>query len=66
LKTLIDARFRLEAERHEFRFACDDCAHFDRESAACSLGYPAAPRRDALQVDAGETEVELCKSYELG
>ena len=29
-------------------FACDDCAHFDAAATRCSLGYPAAPRRDAL------------------
>jgi hypothetical protein len=61
VKTLVDERLRLEVARYDFRFACDDCAHFDASGARCSLDYPAAPRRDALQ----GTELELCKSFEL-
>jgi hypothetical protein len=62
VKTPVDARLRREAEAFRLRFACDDCAHFDEGSSRCSLGYPAAPRRDALD----QPEVELCKSFELG
>jgi hypothetical protein len=62
VKTLIDERLRLEAARFEFRFACDDCAHFDAVGARCSLAYPAAPRRDALL----GPEMEFCKAFELG
>ena len=61
MRTLVDVRLRDEAERFAFRFACDDCAHFDEARARCSLGYPSAPRRDAL---AG-ADLELCKEYEL-
>jgi len=62
VKTLVDGRFHLEVARYDFRFACDDCAHFDARGARCSMGYPAAPRRDALE----DAELELCKSFELG
>jgi hypothetical protein len=62
VKTLVDARLRAEASRFAFRFACDDCAHFDLPRERCSLTYPAAPRREALD-GAG---VELCKTFELG
>jgi hypothetical protein len=62
VKTLVDKRFRLEVARYDFRFACDDCAHFDLGGARCSLDYPAAPRRDALQ----GADLELCKAFELG
>jgi hypothetical protein len=62
MKTLVDARLHLEVARYEFRFACDDCAHFDADSARCSFDYPAAPRRDALLAP----EIELCKAFELG
>jgi hypothetical protein len=61
VRTLVDARLRDEAARFAFRFACDDCTHFDARRERCSLGYPAAPRRDALSA----THLELCKSYEL-
>jgi hypothetical protein len=72
VKTRVDVRLLAEARRFAFRFACDDCAHFAvhraQEAAvalapadACSLGYPAAPRPDAL---AG-ADLELCKSFEL-
>jgi hypothetical protein len=62
VKTLIDARLREQASRFVFRFACDDCAHFDRDRERCSLAYPATPRRHALD----GAEVELCKTFELG
>ncbi len=62
MKTTVDARLRLEAARFSFRFSCDDCAHFEETGARCSLSYPAAPRRDALEGD----HLELCKGFELG
>ena len=62
MKTLIDAQLREQASRFVFRFACDDCAHFDQDRESCSLTYPAAPRRQALD----GAEVELCKTFELG
>jgi hypothetical protein len=61
VKTTVDARLRREAERFHLRFACDDCAHFEPGGARCSLEYPAAPRRDALD----GPDLELCKSFEL-
>ncbi len=63
MKTRADARLRDEATRFVLRFACDDCAHFDRERERCVHGYPAAPRRDAI---ATSDELELCKEFELG
>lgn len=71
MKTLVDPHLRAQARRFAFRFACDDCAHFSPSTAdavgavpggRCSLGFAAAPRRDALD---GE-ELELCKAFELG
>jgi len=62
VRTAVDARLRDEAARFSFRFACDECAHFDPEAARCSLGYPAAPRRAELQAP----HLELCKAFELG
>jgi hypothetical protein len=61
MKTRVDARLRDEAARYRLRFACDDCAHFAVERGRCSLSYPAAPRRDALERESLET----CKEFEL-
>jgi hypothetical protein len=67
LKLRLDARLREEAGRLQFRFACEDCAHFAPARDACSLGYRASPRRSELEARA-ETSVgslELCKTFEL-
>jgi len=60
VKTRVDERLLDEARRFAFRFACEDCAHFDVRAERCSLAYPAAPRRGEL----GRTHLELCKSFE--
>jgi hypothetical protein len=77
MRTCVDERLRGEATRYTFRFACEDCAHADHPSEVppqrdrdsteeltlrCSLGYPPAPRRDALS----RRHLELCKEFELG
>ncbi len=72
MKSAVDERLRDEAARFAFRFACEDCSHATGPPAAsicssesaprCSLGYPAAPLREAL----GEHAVEFCKEFELG
>jgi hypothetical protein len=63
VRTPVDDRLRREAARFSLRFACDDCAHFgaDVDGGRCSLGYPAAPRREALDAP----DLELCKSFDL-
>jgi len=61
VKLPVDARLLDEAARFAFRFSCDDCAHFDARRERCSLGYPPAPRREALT----GLHLELCKAYEL-
>ncbi len=61
MKTRVDVLLRDEAARFAFRFACDDCAHFAAAGQRCSLAYPPAPRREALEAPA----LELCKAYEM-
>jgi hypothetical protein len=61
MKTNVDARFRDEARRFSLRFACEECVHFDAAGSVCSLGYPAAPRREDLR----RASLELCKEFEL-
>ena len=62
MNTRVDVRLLEEVTRFAFRFACDDCAHFDDRRERCSLGYPAEPRRDAL----GAASLDFCKTFELG
>ena len=38
MRTLVDARLREEAERFSFRFACDDCVHFDEGAPVGASG----------------------------
>jgi hypothetical protein len=61
VRTIVDERLLDEARRFAFRFACEDCAHFDSGAERCSLAFPATPRRDHL----GRTHLELCKAFEL-
>lgn len=62
MKTRVDERLRREAALFSFRFACEDCVHAAREGdIRCSLGYPAAPRREDLR----RPELDLCKTFEL-
>jgi hypothetical protein len=58
VRTRVDEKLKEEAKRFAFRFACDDCAHFD--GRRCAHGYPPEPRR-ALHL-----EVVFCKEFELG
>ena len=64
MKTHVDERLRHEAAHFSFRFACEDCVHAAADDGTiyrCSLGYPAAPRRE----DMNQVEIELCKSFEI-
>jgi hypothetical protein len=61
MRTVVDERLQREAGRFAFRFACDDCAHFAPEGERCSLAYPAAPRRDALE----RRHLDTCKEFDL-
>jgi len=62
MKTLVDDRLRAEVARFGFRFACEDCAHFDDVVPRCTLAYPLAPRRDSLAMP----QLQLCKEFDLG
>jgi hypothetical protein len=61
VRTVVDQRLLDEAKRFAFRFACEDCAHFDVGADRCSLSYPATPRREDLSCRA---DLELCKTFE--
>lgn len=61
MKTRVDDRLRLEAQRFEFRFACESCAYFAPDKRACSEGYPS---RDHLDPDLSGPVVIFCKLFE--
>jgi hypothetical protein len=61
MRTRVDPQLRREAETFSFRFACEDCAHFERTEGTCSLSFDASPRRAALDA----AHLELCKAFEL-
>jgi hypothetical protein len=65
MRLRVDARLRAEAARVAFRFACEDCAHFAPARDRCSLGYPAEPRRDALDAHGPDPYLETCKEFDL-
>ena len=60
MKTQVDGRLVMESQRFGFRFACDDCVHFDAAKERCSLGYEACPRRDAMCAG----HLLFCKAFE--
>ena len=63
MKSVVDPSFRGEAERFNLRFSCEDCAHYDERSEACSNGYPNAAHRAPVLETA--RELEFCKQFEL-
>ncbi|HEY4117444.1 MAG TPA: hypothetical protein VGM56_06290 [Byssovorax sp.] len=66
MKTPVDDRLRAEAARYSFRFACEDCVHFDAARAVCGHGYPPAPRRASLQESSENATIAFCKEFDLG
>ena len=63
MKTVVDARFRREAETFVLRFSCDDCCHRVDEGAlrACSMAFPADLQRASIDAES----LAFCKSFEL-
>lgn len=63
MKTVVDARFRQEAETFVLRFSCEDCCHRVDEGAsrACSMAFPADLQRASLDAES----LAFCKSFEL-
>ena len=59
----IDERLRDEARRFRLVFACPDCASYDEERDACSLGFPHQMHREPSLED--RDEVIFCKAFEL-
>lgn len=53
--------------RFDFRFACEDCSHFNFETEECTIGYQPAPHRKAEQTRCYELsgKMALCRFLEL-
>jgi hypothetical protein len=63
VKTLVDDRLRDEARTFAFRFACEDCAHFEPDGSRCGNGYPTLPH---ARVDlASRRHLEFCKEFDF-
>jgi hypothetical protein len=63
MRSKVDLRLLREASTFAFRFACEDCVHRSgAPETACTLEYPAEPRRTAL----GDDSVVFCKEFDLG
>ncbi|HEX6277665.1 MAG TPA: hypothetical protein VFZ53_31700 [Polyangiaceae bacterium] len=63
MRTLVDDRLRDEARAFAFRFACEDCAHFEPDGARCANGYPTFPH---ARVDlASRRHLEFCKEFDF-
>jgi hypothetical protein len=61
--SLVDERFRREAERYALRFGCESCVHFSPDAGACGNGYPTHPHL-SIQLSRVNT-LEFCKDFEL-
>jgi hypothetical protein len=61
--SVVDERFRGEAQKFNLRFCCQDCAHFAPETRACGNGYPTQPH---LEIDLQQVpSLEFCKDFEV-
>ena len=58
--------FRAEVARFGFHFRCGSCAHVDRASATCSLGYPNGYLRGEVRAIQADGNLAFCKYFELG
>ena len=57
--------FDEESARYHLRFACEDCAHFDDERAACRHDWPTELHRRARYEQETVAELVFCKEFEL-
>jgi hypothetical protein len=63
MRTKVDLVLRHEAAAFAFRFACEDCVHWSGAQVnACTLEYPAEPKRSAIDDDT----LVFCKEFDLG
>jgi hypothetical protein len=53
--------------KYDFRFACEDCTHFDRENETCTMGYNPQWHRKEFQKKSFELsgKMALCRFLEI-
>ncbi|MEZ0390611.1 MAG: hypothetical protein ACAH59_00245 [Pseudobdellovibrionaceae bacterium] len=53
--------------KYDFRFACEDCSHFNSEGGNCTLGYNSAWHRREFQKKSYELsgKMALCRFLEI-
>ena len=62
MRTRVDAQLMSEARRWALRWACEDCAHFDRAAGVCGNRWPTDDHRASLLRDGAE--LAFCKEFE--
>jgi hypothetical protein len=52
---------------YDFRFACEECSHFDTSEERCTLGYQSSHHRKAQQAHDFELSgrMALCRFHEI-
>ena len=63
MRSQVDDKLILEAERYAFRFTCEACTHFDPERLLCGEGFPTEPHQ-GIDLDRVKS-LEFCKAFEL-
>lgn len=61
--TQVDSRLYADLVEYNFKFCCEDCAHYELATLECSLGFCTAPHR-SVPLDLGSTVI-FCKAFEL-
>ena len=53
--------------KYDFRFACEDCSHFNPENESCTLGYNSRWHRKDFQKKSFELggKMALCRFLEI-
>jgi hypothetical protein len=53
--------------KYDFRSACEDCTHFDRDAEICTLGYESKWHRRDFQIKSFELsgKMALCRFLEI-
>ena len=65
-QAIIHEEFLEEAAKHDLRFRCDDCAHFDAAAERCTFGHPTVEMRDGSTWVLGPRGGWMfCKEFEL-
>jgi hypothetical protein len=63
---LANQRFSEETRQYAFRYRCESCAHIERSTETCSLGYPNHFLVGPVRAIEPDGNLSFCKYFELG